>query len=704
MLRHILALGASATALALAFPAAGQSDTTPMPPIVTGTWGVDLTQLDPAVKPGDDFNAYVNGKWIAANPVPPQLSWMGVVPILRENTRANVRQLVDTLVASNPAPGTSERRVADAYAAFMNTDAIEAAGMTRAAPYLQRIAQAPDLASLLAVSATPGFPTLVGPSITVDDKEPTHYAVEMDFNGMGLPSREYYLDSSPKAVAIQQAYRGLLALVLGKAGYQDPAGTADQVYAFEHKVAELEWSPAMVRNADLTYNVLSADELHGLVPGFPIDAILAAGEVSGTQRFQARQMPPTPEEIARLGLTPADMTQIGGGLPAMMKLVSETPLPVLKAYLTAHFLMGHAAVMPRAIDEANFAVFGKLISGQKEQQARWKRAIGAVEGEVGELLGASYVAKYFPPANKTAMVQLVGNLRQAMKLNIQDSPWMSPATKAQAQAKLAAFDPRIGYPDKFKTYDGLVIVPDNPLANSMAAAKWAYEYDVNRRNGPVDRTEWPIGPETVNAFYSPNFNSITFPAAYLQPPNFNPSADPAVNYGAIGATIGHEMGHGFDDQGSKYDGTGALKNWWTETDRKRFDALTARLAAQYNSYCPLDAGKTCVNGRLTLGENIGDLAGIEMAYRAYHLSLGGKPAPVIDGLTGDQRFFLSYAQSHRAIWPEAFMRNLILTDPHAPDMYRVNGVLRNVDAWYAAFNVKPGDALYLPPSQRVHIW
>jgi putative endopeptidase len=524
------------------------------------------------------------------------------------------------------------------------------------------------------------------------------------FNGMGLPGREYYLDPTPSNLELQTAYRKHLAFLLDNAGYADPQATAEAVYAFEHKVAELEWAPVMLRNADLTYNLLTADELKSLVPGFPMDAVLAAGKVSSTASFLAPQMPPTPAEVTELGLTAEDMTNMGGGLPAMMKLLSETPLPVLKAYLAAHFIDGHSDVMPAAIDEAHFALFDQMLYGRQEQQPRWKRAIASVEGQIGELLGASYVSKYFPPANKAAMVDLVENLRRAMSLNIEDSDWMSAETKAQAQAKLAAFDPRIGYPDTFKTYDGLTILADNPLANQISAARWSYDYDVNRLGKPVDRTEWPYGPQTVNASYSPNMNSITFPAGYLQPPNFNASADPAVNYGAIGSTIGHEMGHGFDDQGSKYDAAGSLRNWWTEADRDAFEALTRKLVAQYNAYCPLDDGTTCVNGGLTLGENIGDLAGLEMAYRAYHLSLNGQEAPVIDGLTGDQRFFLSYAQSHRTVWRDQLLRNVMLTDPHSPDVFRVNGVVRNVDAWYKAFNVTPDDDLYLPPEERVHIW
>jgi putative endopeptidase len=703
MIRTMMKLSASAAALVMAIPAAAQEQRD-LPEIVTGTWGVDTSQIDPALDPGDDFFAYVNSKWIAANPIPPQYTSIGVVTILRDDTRTNVRKLVDKLIADNPAPGSNERRVVDAYQAYMDVAAIDAAGMAPAQPYLQRIASAPDLASLMALSVEPGFPTLVGPGVTIDPKDPTQYAVSIGFNGMGLPGREYYLEPTEKNLAIQKAYRNYLSFVLGKAGYTDPVKAAEAVYAFEHKVAELEWAPQALRNRDLTYNLLTADELRALSPGFPTDAMLAAGKVTGQATFLANQMPPTDEEITRLGLTPTYLEGIGGGLPAMMNLLADTDLATIKAYLAAHFIDGESDVLPSDIDNAHFELFDKLIAGRQEQQPRWKRAIGTVEAQIGELLGASYVENYFPATHKAAMTDLIANLTKAMELNLRESKWMSDETKPEALKKLAAFDPRIGHPDTFKTYDGLVVTAGQPLANAIEAARWGRDYNLSRLGKPVDRKEWPYVPQTVNASYSPSLNSITFPAGFLQPPMFNISADPAVNYGAIGYVIGHEIGHGFDDQGSKYDATGALRNWWGDEDRKAFEALAQKLVEQYDSYCPLDEGKFCVNGRLTLGENIGDLAGIEMAYRAYKLSLDGKEAPVIDGLTGDQRFFLSFAQMNRTLRRDESLRNQILTDPHSPDQYRVNGIVRNVDAWYKAFNVTPDDDLYLPPEERVNIW
>jgi putative endopeptidase len=704
MIRHILAAGVSAAAIALALPVAAQDAESALPKIVTGTWGVDIAQLDATVDPGDDFNAYVNGKWIAAHPIPAEFPSMGQFTILRDEAATNVRALVQDLVDNPPAAGTSERRIVDSYNAFLDTAAIDAAGMAPAQPYLEKIFDAPDLAALIAVSASPGFPTLVGPGVTIDDKNPGSYALTMGFSGMGLPDRDYYLVDSEENLEIRAAYKDFLAFVLGKSGYENPATVAEAVYAFEHQVAELEWAPIALRNADLTYHLLSRDEVQALAPAFPLDTVLRTATVSDADSFIVPQLPPTDEERKQFGLGPEFEGAIGGGLPAMMKLIANTPLPTLKAYLAAQFISDKAAILPSDVDEARFAVYDKLIAGRNEQQPRWKRSIASTTGQLGELLGSAYVERHFPPSSKAQMEQLVQNLVVAMQQNIAGSTWMSAGTKTQARAKLDAFLPRIGYTDKFKTYDNLVITPDNPVANAMAAAAWNWQDDLAHLGKPVDRLEWPYVPQTVNASYSTGTNSITFPAGILQPPFFNPSADPAVNYGAIGVVIGHEIGHGFDDQGSKYDGTGKLENWWTESDRTAFDALTDKLVAQYNTYCPVDDGKTCVNGRLTLGENIGDLVGMEMAYRAYHLSLDGKEAPVIDGLTGDQRFFLAYAQVWRTAYRDAALRNQMLTDPHSPAMFRVNGVVRNVDAWYKAFNVTPDDELYLPPEERVHIW
>ncbi|MEM9225583.1 MAG: M13 family metallopeptidase, partial [Pseudomonadota bacterium] len=379
------------------------------------------------------------------------------------------------------------------------------------------------------------------------------------------------------------------------------------------------------------------------------------------------------------------------------------PLDDWKAYLTAHFLSDHAAVLPSDIDTANFEFFAKTLRGQEEQRPRWKRAVAAVEGALGEAVGETYAARYFPAENKAAMDDLVANLRAAMADNLEDLPWMGEATRQQARDKLAKFTPKIGHTEKFETYDTMV-VGQSAFENVMAASAWAYQDMISQLGQPIDETEWFMLPQTVNAYYSPNRNEIVFPAAILQPPFFNLAADPAVNYGAIGGVIGHEIGHGFDDQGSKSDGDGVLRDWWTPDDKAAFVALTDSLADQYDTFCPLDDGETCVNGRLSLGENTGDLGGLSMAYKAYRMSLNGQEAPILDGLTGDQRFFMSWAQVWRSKYREEALRQQLIRGPHSPPRYRVNGIVRNFDEWYAAFDVGPEHALYLPPEERIRIW
>jgi len=705
MIRILLVAGASAIALAISAPVLAQDGAeTPPPQMHFGSWGIDPSSLDPAVDPGDDFYSYVNGKWARENPIPPAYGRYVTFNFLDEKSKADVRTMVDELVAADPAPGTMERRIVDAYAAFLDTAGIEARGMAPVQPYLARIFTASSLADLVAVSAQPGVPTLVGAGVTIDSKDPESYIPSVGFSGMGLPDRDLYLEDSEVNRAIQAEYRKFQAFMLGKAGYADPAAAAAAVYAFEHKVAELEWDRTALRNRDLTYHKLSRAELEALAPSFPVARILEAQGLSSVAWFEAPQIPPTAERATELGLSEEMLAGIGGGLPAMMKLLEETPLPTLKAYLAVRLLSQYAEVLPSEIEQANFAFYGTALNGIEQQQPRWKRAIEKVEGQLGEVLGKAYVERHFPATSKDSMLELVGNLRKALNASLDENPWMSDVTKVRAREKLEAFNQKIGYPDEFETYDGLEIAVDNPLGNMVSAAKWQWNHDRERLGGPIDKGEWFMLPQQVNAYYAPNLNEIVFPAAILQQPFFGPGVDPAVNYGAIGAIIGHEIGHGFDDQGSKYDAAGKLENWWSDTDRAAFDALGDRLVAQYDAFCPLDEGKTCVNGRFTLGENIGDLAGVNLAYRAYKMALNGKEAPVIDGLTGDQRFFLAFAQVWRGTIREENMRQRLQTDSHSPSEYRANGPLRNVDAWYDAFGVTPDDDLYLPPEERVKIW
>lgn len=674
------------------------------PQMSFGTWGVDLSQLDPAIRPGDDFFRYVNAKWIANNPIPAEFSRYGAFTMLGEKSQHDVRALVDELVAKSHKPGSLDQKIVDSYKAYLDQDAIDAAGMAPAKPYLQAIAKADSLTKLAVLFGKPGYPSPLGAWIGADEKSPDEYAVNIGVGGQGLPDRDYYLKTDPRSREIQDKYKAYLAFLLGKAGYKNPAETAAAVYALEYRFAELDWDRAVARNPDLMYHKLTNVELKAMSSGFPLQEMLDASGIGYVSMFLVPQIPPTAEEAKRLGLDAETLGKIGGGAPAMFKVLNETPVATLQAWSAAHFLSGQAGVLPRDIDQASFDFYGKTLRGQEEQRPRWKRAIDATEGQLGEALGREYVARYFPPQSKAEMNALVGNLRKALAQSLADNAWMSAETKKQAESKLNQFTTKIGYPDKFKSYEGLNISPKTPLANGIAAGAWDWRYQVSRLGSPVDRSEWFMLPQTVNAYYNPSANEIVFPAAILQPPFFNASADPAVNYGGIGAVIGHEIGHGFDDQGAKFDGTGMLRDWWSPADMAAFKGLGDRVVKQYSAYCPVDDGKMCVNGQLTLGENIGDLGGLSLAYRAYRMSLGGKEAPVIDGLTGDQRFFLSWAQVWRTVSRPDALRQQLMTDPHSPEQFRVNGIVRNMDAWYKAFNVKPGDKLYLPPEQRIKIW
>ncbi|TIX48944.1 M13 family metallopeptidase [Alteraurantiacibacter aquimixticola] len=705
MIRQTLAAGISALALTIALPAQAQADdaqAADTPTMEFGTWGVDTTQLDPAVDPGADFNAYVNGKWVAANEIPADRSRYGAFDMLAEQSVSDVEKLVADLVASDPAPGTTARRVVDAYNAFLDTDAINAAGLAPAYPYLSDIFAAPDLTSLVGLFQKPGYPALVSVGVTIDDKDPDSHAAGVNFGGMGLPDRDYYLVDSERNLEVRAAYMEYLTFMLGQAGYEDPAEAARHVYAFEHRVAELEWDGQMLRNPEITYNELTLDELRALAPEFPVDVLLETGGFGDVERFLATQILPTDEEVEELGLTQEQMDLMGGGLPTMMELVTETPLANLKAWMAVRFLSGNAAVLPSEIDDAQFAFFGKVLGGQTEQRPRWKRAIGEVEGLLGERLGELYVARYFPPESKAQMEELVANLMRAMRADLAENEWMTEATVAEAVAKLEGFTTQIGYPDEFETYDGLQITPGTPLANRISSTAWAIADSLSELNEPVDRMEWLMLPQTVNAYYMPPFNQIVFPAAILQQPFFGPDVDPAVNYGAIGAVIGHEIGHGFDDQGSRYDGTGTLRNWWQPEDLEGFRGETGKLLTLLESYC-IEDGELCLTSR-GMGETLGDVVGLQMAYRAYRLSLNGEEAPVIDGLTADQRFFMGYAQVWRGMWRPEAKRAQMISGTHPPSDFRLNNAVRHVDAWYAAFDVGPEDALYLPPEQRVSIW
>jgi len=672
-------------------------------------WGVQTRFQDVSVKPGEDFNRYVNGKWIDTTEIAADRISAGGFVQLRDLSEERMKVILDQLAAGSNPVGSTGWRVASVYKTFMDTGAIEQAGMAPVQPMLTQIFGAKSLDDLIALFASPHLPSPLGIGVSIDAKNSGFYALYAGQASLGMGDRDYYLVDNPRNRELTAKYKEYLAVVLGAAGYPDPAQAAEAVFQLETKMAKANWDRALGRNRDLTYNKLSVAEFAALAPEVPLREFLQKAGLGAADSVIVSQLPPTAEELAAAKYTPEMAAKLGGGVPALAKLIASEPIGNWQAWLAARFISGKAAILPAKIDDANFAFYGTTLGGQPVKRPRWKRAIGAVEGSIGELAGQVYAERHFPAENKAAMEKLVDNLRAAMTANLAELKWMSPATRIAAKDKLDAFRSKIGYPSKYKAYEGLELSATSAMANSLAVDVWQHHDNVGRLGQPVDREEWFMFPQTVNAYYSSVGNEIVFPAAILQPPFFNLSADDAVNYGAIGGVIGHEIGHGFDDQGSKSDGAGNLRDWWTPADKAAFEKLTGALVDQYNAHCPLEASasggaKVCINGRLTLGENIGDLGGLSLAYRAFKLSLGGKEAPVIDGLTGDQRFFMAWAQVFRVKMREAALRQQLQTDPHSPGQFRINGIVRNFDEWYKAFDVKPGDKLYLPPEQRLRIW
>jgi putative endopeptidase len=648
---------------------------------VFGSFGVDLTTRKATVKPGDDFFASANGAWLDTFTIPPDKASYGIFTKLDDEARANVRKIIEGAAGAKPAPGSIEQKIGDYFASFMDTAKIEADGINALKPDLDRITAVKTPAELARLFGEVGFQSPVGGYIGQDDKDPEAYFVNLVQSGLGMPDRDYYLRDDPKLKETRVAYLAHVGRMLTLAGVPDGSAKAARIVALETKIAQAHWARERTRDAIANYNPKRRAELSSFAPGLDWQAMLDAMGLGAWDRFNAN----TPTAVK--------------GIAA---LVASQPLEDWKAYLTYHHVHNHAPYLPKAVDDENFAFFGKVLSGREKQRERWERGVDLVNGGLGEAIGQVYVKQHFPPEAKAKIDALVENMKGAYKANIEKLEWMGPETRAKALEKLASLRVKIGYPNKWKDYSSMAIMPGNVLANARAAEEWSWRFDVAKLGKPVDKDEWLITPQTVNAYYYPPTNEITFPAAILQAPAFDPHADEAVNYGGIGAVIGHEIGHGFDDQGRLYDAKGALNDWWSKADDASFKKRSAGLAAQYGAFEALPGLK--VNGQLTLGENIGDLGGLGVAYQAYRRSLGGKEAPVIDGLTGDQRFFLAYAQVFRTKYRDEALRTMVLSDAHSPAQFRVNGVVRNVDAWYAAFNVQPGEKLYLAPDQRVKIW
>ena len=662
-------------------PAADAKADAPVPKAELGDFGLDLTSRNPEVQPGDDFFAYASGKWYDSFEIPPDRASYGPFNRLNDRSEERVKKLIEAAAQSNPAAGTPEQKIGDYFASFMDEAGIEARGLEPLQEDLARIQAAKSKKDIATLFGLPGIMSTFGVGISPDMKNPSRYAVEIGQAGLGLPDRDYYLKDDPKLKEHRQKYVAYIEQMLSLGGVPKAADKARDIMRFETELAKVQWPLEKRRDAEANYNPRTKQQLLAYAPGFDWQAFFTASDLGTRDNF------------------------VLGPITAIRdsaKMVDKTSVDTLKDYLTFHLLRSNASFLPKRFDQANFAFYGQQLRGQPQQRERWKRGVALTGDALGELVGQVYVKEYFPPESKAKMEVLVGNLRAALKERLATLSWMSEETRKRAEDKLATFVAKIGYPDKWKDYSALTVSRDDLVGNVRRAAIWDWNRQLARIDQPVDRDEWFMNVHEINAYYNPLNNEIVFPAAILQPPFFDPNADDAVNYGGIGAVIGHEIGHGFDDQGRKFAPDGSLTDWWTKADAEAFGAKTKVLVEQYSSFDALPGLK--VNGATSLGENIGDLGGLNMAYEAYHNSLQGKPAPVIDGLTGDQRFFLSWAQVWRTKIRDEALRAQVLSDPHAPPYFRVNGAVRNMDEWYQAFDVKPDDKLYLPPEQRVKIW
>jgi predicted metalloendopeptidase len=647
-----------------------------------GKWGFDMDGMDTAVKPGDDFYEYANGHWLKTNQIPPDLSSWGAFAKLAIDVEDQLHDIVETVPAAAPQ-GSAEQKVRDYYRSFLEVDAIEKAGLTPATAGLGEIAAAKTHADIARLMGRPdlGLDTPINVQVTIDDKNPDRYIVGVSQGGISLPDRDYYLKDAAPLVEIRKKFQAHVERMLKLAGEPDSGRQADVILKLEAQIAKQHWPVEKRRERELTYNLRTRQDLQALAPKFPWTEMLTTAGLQAQPQFVVAEL----DAVQSLG-----------------KFFTTAPVDTWRSYLKYHYLVTHAAVLPQAFDAERFDFYGRTLNGRPQQRERWRRAVNAVDGSLGEVVGQLYVKKYFPPDSKQKVLDLVDNLRRAYARRIRALPWMSEETKQAALQKLSTFHPKIGYPDKWKDYSNLQISPGDAFGNTVRAREFNWQFDLDRLGRPTDRNEWFMTPQTVNAYYNPTFNEVVFPAAILQPPYFDPDADPAVNYGAIGGVIGHEMGHGFDDQGAKSDAKGVLRTWWKPADEDAFKKLVDALVTQYDGYEALPGLK--INGRLTVGENIGDLGGLTVAHEAYETSLGGKQAPVLDGFSGEQRFFLAWAQAWRELERDESLRNQIMSNPHSPSLFRVQGVVRNMDEWYKAFDVKPEDKLYLAPEKRTRIW
>lgn len=658
-----------------------------------GTFGFDTAGMDVSVKPGDDFFAYADGGWVKATEIPPDRSSFNTFAVLRDIAAKRTADLIEEAAGSQAAAGSNARKIGDYFASFMDEAGIEARGAEPLRPELARIAAIKDreaLARELGLGLRADVDPLNATDMTTDRlyglwvaealDDTTRYRPYLLQGGLGMPDREYYLSDNERLATTRAAYKAHVARMLTLAGFDDAEARAARVLALETAMARVHWTGVESSDIEKNRTVWTRADFAAKAPGLDWNAYFAAAALGDQAEFGVWQP-----------------TAISG----LARLAGAEPLPAWRDYLAFHAVERGAPFLSKAFVDEHFDFNGRTLSGAPQQRDRWKRGVDSTSGALGEAIGELYVARYFPPQAKAEAQAMVKNILAAFDARIDRLDWMTPATKAKAHEKLANFQVGVGYPDKWRDYSGLQVVRGDAYGNAERADLFEYRRNLAKLGRPVDRGEWFMTPQTVNALNAPLQNSISFPAAILQPPFFDPAADPAVNYGAIGGVIGHEITHGFDDIGAMFDARGNLANWWTPQDMAYFKTASAALVSQYDGYQPLPDLK--LNGELTLGENIADLGGLAVALDAYHLSLAGAPAPVIDGYSADQRVFLGWAQNYRSKAREAALRRQVLTDAHSPGEYRADTV-RNLDAWYAAFDVKPGERLYLAPEARVRIW
>jgi len=650
-----------------------------------GSWGVDLEAMDRSVKPGDDFFRYVNGKWAATAQIPPDKTSFGAFSLLSDLSEARVRGLLDRWAADKTLKaGSDEAKVASIYRTFLDEATAEKLDAKPIQPHLNAIRKAKthaDIARVMGRSSATFGRSFFGASVSDDAKNPDKYTLYMSQSGLGLADREFYLRDNFKPQ--KERYQKYAADMLRLIRWAEPEKNAAGIVAMETKIAEAHWTRPESRNRDKTYNPMTVAELEKNAPGFPWRIYFKEAGIDKADRAVVRQ---------------------NTAIPKLAKIFADTPTATLKAWQAFHVANDAAPLLSKRFVDTHWEFRSKYLNGTQEQRPRWKRAVDAAEGAMGEAVGRTYVDDYFPPESKAKMEKLVVDLRAAMKGRIENLQWMGPETKARALDKLSKFGVKIGYPSKWRDYSTLQIREGDLAGNFERAAKFEWAYDVNRIGKAVDKAEWGMTPQQVNAYYSSVKNEIVFPAAILQPPFFDPNADPAVNYGAIGGVIGHEITHGFDDQGRKSDGDGMLRDWWAAEDAAKFEAQATKLGAQYEAFNFPQLPGMHIIPRMTMGENIGDLGGILLGLDAYKLSLNGQPSPVLDGFTGEQRVFLGWGQVWRTMMRDDALRQYLMTNSHSPGLVRAFAPLRNIDAWYEAFGVTEADANYLKPEERVRIW